>query len=438
MKWWLKIPLWLRVIGGLLLGVGAGVALRSAGEQGAYWAQDAVSWIKVAGDFFIAVIKMLVVPLVFLTMVSAVVSMGRLKKLRQIGFKAVFVLLITSFIAAAIGIGLALYFKPGAGMDPLAPPSSPMLGSAAPTVAEQLMGLVPENPVASLAQGDVLQIIVFAVLFGLGLIFAKEKGAITARAVEGAAEAMVKVTGGVMELAPFGVFALMTWVASTYGVEALQPLSTLILCLYLGCFLHAAIIYGGLVRIVCNLPILRFYGSLANVVAVAFSTASSNATIPVTLHAVERNLGVSNRVASFVVPLGATINKDGTALFMALATVFGAQAFNVPLDPAAYVIIILTATLAATGSAGIPGAGLIMMSVVLTSVNVPLEVIAIITGIDRIMDMARTTVNVIGDCSSSVVVAKWEKEIDEDIFRGKKRPMDEFVTDESPAAQPAV
>lgn len=437
MNLWLRIPLSLRVFAGLLLGVAAGYGLQIAANGGSHLAHDAVGWIKVAGDFFTALIKMLVAPLVFLTVTAAVVSLGSLRKIRGIGFRAVFMLLITTVIAACVGAGLGHVFQPGAGFDPFAPPSSPMLGANAPTVAEQLLGLAPENPVASMARGDVLQIFVFALLFGIGLNFARENGAAAARALEGAAEALIKISGGVMELAPFGVFALMLSAAATFDAEILWPFAKLAALLYAGCLAHALIVYGGLVRIVCNLPFLRFLGGVLTPFSIAVSTTSSNATVPATMHAVERNFGVSNRVASFVVSLGATLNKDGTAMFLALVGIFGAQAYGVALTPASYGLIIAMAVLGAIGSAGVPGAGLIISSLVLSAVNVPLETIALLAAIDRILDMPRTALNVLGDCSASVAVAKWENELDRDIFRGKKGPMDELVTDESPAKQQA-
>jgi len=437
MSLWLKIPLSLRVFVGLLLGIAAGFGLQTAANGGSALAHDAVGWIKVAGDFFTAIIKMLVAPLVFLAITAGVVSLGSLRKIRGVGFRAVFVLLVTTIIAACVGAGLGHVFQPGAGFDPFAPPASPMLGSNAPTVAEQLLGLAPENPVASMARGDVLQIFVFALLFGIGLNFARENGAAAARALEGAAEALIKISGGVMELAPFGVFALMAAVAATFDVQAMGPLATLVALLYAGCAVHALIVYGGLIRIICNLPFLRFLGGVLTPFSVAIATISSNATVPATMHAVERNFGVSNRVASFVVSLGSTLNKDGTAMFLALVAIFGAQAYNVALDPSAYAIIIAMAVLGAVGAAGVPGAGLIISSLVLSAVNVPLETIAVLAAIDRILDMPRTALNVLGDCSASVVVAKWENELDQDIFRGKNTPMDELVTDESPAKQQA-
>jgi len=437
MKLWLKIPLSARVFFGLLLGIAAGYGLQIAANNGSGAAHDAVGWIKVAGDFFTAIIKMLVAPLVFLTVVAGVVSLGSLRKIRGVGFHAVFVLLLTTIIAACVGAALGHFFQPGAGFDPFAPPSAPVLGANAPTVAEQLLGLAPENPVASMARGDVLQIFAFALLFGIGLNFARENGAAAARALEGAAEAIIKVSGGVMELAPFGVFALMLATAATTDLQTLTPVAKLIALLYAGCAAHALIVYGGLVRIVCNLPFLRFLGGVLTPFSVAVSTTSSNASIPATMHAVERNLGVSNRVASFVVSLGATVNKDGTAMFLALVACFGAQAYQTALTPASYGIIIAMSVLGAVGAAGIPGAGLIISSLVLSAVNVPLETIAMLAALDRIMDMPRTALNVLGDCSASVVVAKWENELDRDIFRGKKGPMDELVTDESPAKQQA-
>jgi Na+/H+-dicarboxylate symporter len=417
----------------LALGLGCGYGLNAAALSGAVWAQEWAGNIKIVGDMFIALIRMLIAPLIFLTLVSAVVSLGEPRRLGSIGLKSVSFMLVTTAIAVGLGLAIGLIVQPGVGVNTLEPP--PMMagaGAEAPTVAERLLGLIPENPIASLAQGEILQIILFALLFGVGLLYAREKGAPAARAIEGAAEGMIRLTGIIMELAPIGVFALMTWVAATYGLDTLRNLALLVGCVYAGCLIHALVVYGVILKLI-GVPVSRFYGGIVNPLAIAFSTASSNATMPATLHAVERNLGVSNRVASFVVPLGATINMDGTALYLALAAVFGAQAFGITLDVLDYGAIVLASTLGAIGAAGIPGAGLIMMSIVLTAGGIPLEVIAIVAGVDRIMDMARTAVNVTGDCTTSVVVAKWEGELDEGILRGAKQPDAELVVDESPA-----
>jgi Na+/H+-dicarboxylate symporter len=223
---------------------------------------------------------------------------------------------------------------------------------------------------------------------------------------------MQKVTMIVMELTPFGVFALMAWVAGTLGVDALISLAQLVGLNYLGCLLIIGVVYAGMIKFIAKLPVIDFFRGIIDAIAVSYSTASSNATLPVTLRCVERNLGVSNSVASFVVSLGATINMNGTAMYLGLATLFGAQIFGVDLSVGDYILISITSTLGAIGAAGIPGAGLIMMALVFGSVGVPLETIAFVAGVDRIMDMMRTTTNVSGDAAVAVTVAVMTGEID--------------------------
>ncbi|WP_119157929.1 cation:dicarboxylate symporter family transporter [Caldimonas tepidiphila] len=216
--------------------------------------------------------------------------------------------------------------------------------------------------------------------------------------------------------APYGVFALMTWVAGTYGLDLLAPLAKVIAMVYLGCAVHAVVVYGGLIKFIARLNPLRYFQGSIEPVMVAFTSTSSSGTLPVTMMSAERNLGVSRSVSSFVLPMGATLNMDGTALYQGVCAVFIAQAYGLDLNTSQYLTIVLTATLASIGTAGVPGAGLIMLSLVLASVGLPLEGIAIIAGIDRILDMARTALNVAGDCAVACVVAHSEGELDQTVF----------------------
>ncbi len=226
----------------------------------------------------------------------------------------------------------------------------------------------------------------------------------------------MKLTEIVISFAPYGVFALITWVAGTYGLDLLLPLGKVIFALYLGCLIHAVIVYGGLVGAIAKLNPLRFFQGIVEPQMVAFTSTSSSGTLPVTMTAVQKNLGVDNSVASFTLPLGATINMDGTAMYQGVAALFIAQAYGVDLSMGDYITIVLTSTLASIGTAGVPGAGLVMLSMVLTAVGLPLEGVAIIAGIDRILDMARTTLNVTGDAACTVLIAKSEDQIDEEVF----------------------
>jgi len=290
----------------------------------------------------------------------------------------------------------------------------------APTLVNTVLNMIPKNPVGALAAGNILQIIVFAIGLGISLALIGEKADPAIKLFESLAEAMYKLTELVMKLAPYGVFGLMAWVAGKYGVDVLLPLVKVIAVVYLGALIHIVVFYSGVISILGRLNPVRYLKSLTNPAAVAFTTTSSSGTLPATIKASREELGVSKGVASFVLPLGATINMDGTALYQGVCALFVAQAFGIDLAAADYITIILTATLASVGTAGVPGAGLIMLSLVLTTVGLPLEGLAIVAGIDRILDMARTTVNVCGDMMVSLMVAKSEDELDKEVFDGNK------------------
>ncbi|QJB69534.1 dicarboxylate/amino acid:cation symporter [Parasphingorhabdus halotolerans] len=398
---WFKIPLWQRVIAALVLGVVAGL----------FWGPDAeqIKWI---GDFFIKSIKMLVVPLIFFSLVAGVAALGDLRKLGSVGGRAMILFVITGQIAAWLGLALGTFFQPGKGVDTSAIQKGETPVPNETTAVDMILSIVPDSPVQVMADVRVLPLIVFALLIGIGILMAKEDGKPLAKIFDSGAIVMQKVTMIVMELTPFGVFALMAWVAGTLGPDALLSLAKLVGLNYLGCLLIIGVMYSAMIKFIAKLPVIDFFRGIIDAIAVSYSTASSNATLPVTLRCVERNLGVSNSVASFVVSLGATINMNGTAMYLGLATLFGAQIFGVDLSFGDYVLISITSTLGAVGAAGIPGAGLIMMALVFGSVGVPLETIAFVAGVDRIMDMMRTTTNVSGDAAVAVTVASMTGEID--------------------------
>lgn len=401
LAFWFKIPLWQRVIAALILGVITGLIWGPESET--------IKWI---GDFFIKAIKMLVVPLIFFSLVAGVAALGDLKKLGSVGGRAMILFVITGQIAAWLGLALGTFFQPGNGVDTSAIEKGDTPVPNDTSAVDMILSIVPDSPVQVMADVRVLPLIVFALLIGIGILMAKEDGKPLAKIFDSGAIVMQKVTMIVMELTPFGVFALMAWVAGTLGMDALLSLAQLVGLNYLGCLLIIGIVYSGMIKFIAKLPVLDFFRGIIDAMAVSYSTASSNATLPVTLRCVERNLGVSNSVASFVVSLGATINMNGTAMYLGLATLFGAQIFGVDLTFGDYVLISITSTLGAIGAAGIPGAGLIMMALVFGSVGVPLETIAFVAGVDRIMDMMRTTTNVSGDAAVAVTVAAMTGEID--------------------------
>ena len=408
LKNWLAIKLWKRVLAGLVLGAIVGLII---GDQAVV--------LKPLGDLFINAIKMLVVPLIFTTLVAGVSSMGTAAQLGSIGVKAIALYFGTTVLAILIGLFMGGFLQPGAGVDLATATPNPV--ADAPGLVERLIGIIPENPVAALAEGNVLSIIFFAILFGIGILLAGEQGKPVGRAINSAADVMLQITHLVMELAPFGVFALIAWVAGTQGAATLLNIFTLAVAVYLGCIAHILIVYAGLVKLILGLPIVRFFRGILDAQAVAYSTSSSSATLPVTISCVTENLGVDRSISSSVLPLGATINMDGTALYLGIVSLFAAQAFGLSLDFSDYVLIALTASLASIGAAGIPSASLFLLATVLQVIDLgPTEtalVVGFILPFDRLLDMARTAVNVTGDAAVAVTVAKLEGKLDEDVFR---------------------
>ncbi len=399
-----KMPLWQKIFIGMGLGVLAGIILGPNAE-----------YLKPIGTLFVNAIKMLIVPLIFCSLIVGVTSMEDSRKMGRIGGKSIVLYMLTTAVAITIGLAFGSVFAPGAGLNMVANESSAM-AKEAPTLVQTLLNLIPKNPVNALAAGNILQIIVFALGLGIALNLCGEKAKPAIAVFESLAEAMYKLTELVMKLAPYGVFGLMAWVSGKYGIEVLLPLIKVIGVVYLGCVVHVLVVYTSLLSVIARLNPVRYLKALLNPAAVAFTTTSSSGTLPATIKASREELGVSKGVASFVLPLGATINMDGTALYQGVCALFIAQAFGIDLDMADYMLIILTSTLASIGTAGVPGAGLIMLSLVLTTVGLPIEGLAIVAGIDRILDMARTSVNVCGDLMVSVLVGKSENELDETVY----------------------
>ncbi len=404
LKFWFAIPLWQRVIAALILGVALGL----------YWGPGAES-IKWIGDFFIKAIKMLVVPLIFFSLVAGVAAIGDLRKLGAVGGRALLLFVVSGQIAVWLGLMLgtgAVNLGLFPDRETLGTPDVPTPEPNPTTPVDMILSIVPESPVQVMADVAVLPLIVFSLLVGIGILMAEEDGKPVQKIFDSGSVVMQKVTMIVMELTPFGVFALMAWVAGTLGVDALKALSWLVILNYTGCLIIILFMYSAMIKFLAKLPVGDFFRGIVDAIAVSYSTASSNATLPVTLRCARRNLGISNSVASFVISLGATVNMNGTAMYLGLATLFGAQIFGVDLSWGQYFLISILATLGAIGAAGIPGAGLIMMALVFGAVGVPLETIAFVAGVDRIMDMMRTTTNVSGDAAVATTVASMTGEID--------------------------
>ncbi|WP_110649389.1 dicarboxylate/amino acid:cation symporter [Salinicola peritrichatus] len=400
---WRRIPLWQKIIAGLLLGVLAGALM---GED--------ATLFKPLGDLFINGIKMLIVPLVFSTLVVGITGMRDPQKMGRVGVRTIALYLITTAFAIVIGLVAATIFQPGAGID--ASMDAPQQASEAPSLVEIIVGLVPSNPLQAMIEGNILQIIVFAIGLGISLMLIGEKGEPVVRVFESFAEAMYKLTAIVMAFAPFGVFGLIANVSGQYGLDVLWPLAKVIGVVYLACIVHVLVVYSGLLSLIGRLNPLRYLQGSLDALVVAFSSASSSGTLPVSIRCAQKNLGVSEGVSSFVLPVGATINMDGTAIYQGVAALFVAQLVGVDLSLTDYGMIVLTGTLASIGTAGVPGAGLIMLSIVLAQIGLPLEAIGVVAGIDRILDMARTSVNVAGDLMVTTLVGKSEKELDLDVY----------------------
>ncbi|VXC89098.1 Glutamate transporter homolog [Pseudomonas sp. 8Z] len=398
-----RVPLWQQILVGLALGVVVGMLFKSGAQA-----------LMPVGTLFLNAIKMLIVPLVFISLVAGITAMSDSAKLGRISVKTITIYLITTAFAVSIGLLFGTLFSPGEGMHMVASGSAE--AKQAPSLVQILVGLVPTNPVTAFAEGNILQIIVFAIALGVSMNLVGEKAAPAIRLFDSLAEVLYKLTDLVMRFAPIGVFALIAGVVASHGIEVLLPLAGVIGVIYLASLAHLLLIYGGLIGGLARLSPLRFFRGIAPALAVAFSTSSSSGTLPVSIECARKNLGVSQGVAGFVLPVGATINMDGTAIYQGVLALFIAQAFGIDLNAGQYLMIILTATLASIGTAGIPGAGLIMLGLVLSSVGLPLEGVALIAGIDRILDMARTTVNVAGDLMTTTLVGNSEKELDRDIY----------------------
>ena len=403
-----KMKLWAKILIGLVAGLITGMVLGPKAE-----------YIKPVGTLFINAIKMLIVPLIFSSLVVGVISMKDPKKMGRIGLKTLALYLGTTAVAVTIGLTLGTLLQPGEGLN--LPAVEQAVPKEAPSLVDTLVDLVPSNPVDSFASGNVLQIIVFSIFLGLAINLCVEKAKPVADLFEAFAEVMYKLTALIMEMAPYGVFALMAWVAGEYGADVLPSLLRVILGVYLGCLIHALLTYGGCIALLGRLNPIQFFKGILDAQAVAFTTTSSSGTLPATLRCTQKNLGVSKSISSFVLPLGATINMDGTALYQGIAALFVAQAYGIELTFSNYTTIVLTSTLASIGTAGVPGAGLITLSLVLSSVGLPMEGVAIMAGIDRILDMARTTLNVTGDAMVSLLIAKSENELDINVYQADSK-----------------
>lgn len=407
-RYWFGIKLWKRILAALVLGAVVGLV----------WGEGAVQ-IKWIGDLFVRLIQMIVIPLVFLTIVSGVVSLQDPRRLGSLGLKTLFLYLLTTALAIVIGLILGALVQPGLGVDFAG--AVPREVAAAQPFAGLLESIVPTNPVKALAEGQVLSVIFFALIFGAGVLVAGAKGAAAADAINAGAEAMLKVVNFVMEVAPFGVFALIAWVMGTTGPATFVNVALLAFCVITGCILQILLVHGGLIKLLARLPAWPFFRDVTDAGLVAFSTSSSSATLPVSMAVAEANLGIKKPVFSTVLPLGVTISMDGTALYIALLASFAAQAFGISLGMMDYALIALTTVLVSIGTAPVPSASLFMLAAVLQVIGVSPEQTALLVGFilpfDRILDMTRTVANVISDLAVATIVGRWENEIDIEAYK---------------------
>lgn len=404
-----KMQLTTKIFIGLALGIVLGIILQPNPDI-------ANNYVKPFGTLFLNLIKLVIVPLVFCSLVVGTCSMDDVRKLGRIGGKTMAYYLFTTAFAVTIGLVLANVTNVGGGYTIPIDAKAPEI-AAAPNVVDTLLNIIPSNPLKALVDGNMLQVIAFALIIGAGIIGIGEKGKNLKNFFDSFAEVMYKIIAVVMEFAPIGVFALITPVVAQNGPSVLLPLLKLIIVVYAACALHAIFTYSSTVWGLAKVTPLQFFKGISPAMVFAFTTASSSATLPINMKCTEENLGVPKSICSFTLPLGATVNMDGTAIYQGVCAFFIAQIYGIDLPISAQLTIILTATLASIGTAGVPGAGMIMLGMVLQSVGLPIEGIAIIAGVDRILDMMRTMINITGDSACSVIVAATEGELDRTVLK---------------------
>jgi len=404
-----------KIVLGMVLGLVAGAIIQFGLGESQFIKDYIVEGVfLVGGEIFVNSLKMLVVPLVFVSLICGTCSLSDPSKLGRLGGKSILLYLSTTAIAITLAISLALLVGPGEGQGLVS--NASFDSKEAPSLAQVLINMVPDNPIEALANANMLQIIVFSLLFGIAISLSGESGKRVASLFADLNEVVMKLVVILMSFAPYGVFFLMAKLFSEISFTTIFSLMKYFMVVLVALIIHALVTYPMLLKVLTGLNPITFIRKMRDAALFAFSTASSNATIPVTLETATKKMGVHNNVASFTVPLGATINMDGTAIMQGVATVFIAQVFAVDLGINDYIMVILTATLASVGTAGVPGVGLIMLAMVLQQVGLPVEGIALIMGVDRLLDMTRTAVNVTGDSMVTVIVAKSEKELNLETF----------------------
>ncbi|MGY2736804.1 dicarboxylate/amino acid:cation symporter [Sphingomonas sp. UYP23] len=405
---WFAVPLWQRVIGGLVIGV----------ILGTLWPAGANA-IAILGDLFVRLIRMLVVPVVLVTIAAGIAALGDPRRLGAIGGRTVLLFAFTTIVAVTIGMATGLILRPGAGIV-LAGVAPHALGAAV-SPSDQVLGIVPVNILDALAKGDMLAVIFTAVLLGVGMVAAGEAGRPVVKLFEGLAAVLLQIVRIVMEVTPLGVLALIARAVATSGAAVFVNIGALALCVVIASLVQM-LFHGALIAWVARLPALRFFRGILDALVVGFSTASSSATLPVGLRVAEDNLGIAPAVAGTVLPLGASIGKDGTAMYVGLMGQFALQALGITPDPGMLLVMLLTGALAAFGTAPVPSASLFMLAAMLSAVGVAPEQTALIVGLvlpfDRLLDMTRTTPSVSANLTVATLVARRTGALDTAVFRG--------------------
>lgn len=412
-----KIGLTTRIFISLFLGAIAGVILYYLVPEG--YIRDTVLINRIfyiLGNGFLRLMQMLVVPLVFCSLICGSSAIGDTKTLGKVGVKTIAFYIITTALAISVAISIGIVFQPGGGLDMTQVEAEETVIAESASFADTLLNIIPKNPIQGLAEGNMLQIILFALIVGIILAKLGERVETVSNFFAGFNDVMMEMTSMVMLIAPVGVFCLIARTFSGIGFSAFLPMAKYMMCVAASLAIHCFVVYSGLLFLFTRLNPLKFIKKYLPVMGFAFSTATSNATIPMAIETLDEKIGVSKKISSFTIPLGATINMDGTAIMQGVAVCFAAQAFGIELTVADYLTVIATATLASIGTAGVPGVGLITLSMVFNSVGLPVEGIALIMGIDRILDMARTAVNVTGDAMCTTIVAAQDGSLDKRVF----------------------
>ena len=375
--------------------------------------------LYIVGQGFIRLMKMLVVPLVFCSIVCGSMAIGDTKKLGTVGVRTLAFYLATTALAICVALAMGNLLDPGVGLDmsAISANAAEVQTMESTSMAQTILNIIPDNPIGALANGNMLQIIVFALIVGVILAKLGEKTETVGNFFSQFNDVMMEMTMMVMSLAPIGVFCLISRTFAGIGFSAFLPLAKYMIGVLLALCVQCFVVYLGLLKLFTGLNPIKFIKNFFPVMAFAFSTATSNATIPMSIDTLAKKMGVSKRISSFTIPLGATINMDGTAIMQGVAVVFAAQAFGILLTPMDYVTVIGTATLASIGTAGVPSVGLVTLTMVFNSVGLPVEAIGLIMGIDRILDMARTAVNITGDAVCTTIVAHQNNAIDKEVFK---------------------